>query len=78
MGKIEALMLGWSKTEEGYRRVDVEGILLDAGKDGIPDAVLDSLTGQMVVAYYQTEWRPKKGGGWFPRRRLLAIRKAED
>lgn len=75
--KVIGILLGWGRNERGYRWIDVEGLRLDAGKNGVSDSVLDSLLGQEVVAYVQVDFRRQEGGRWFVRRRLLAIRKAE-
>ncbi|MEM2592572.1 MAG: hypothetical protein QXI60_08315 [Thermofilaceae archaeon] len=72
--RIRGVMLGWRRNEKGYRVVDIEGLLVDAGKNGVADSVLESLVGQEVEAIVQVHWNRSQDGKPFARRRMLAIR----
>lgn len=75
--KVQGVMLGWGRNDKGYKWLDIEGLRLDAGKDGIADAALEALVGQEVVAVVQVQWTRTKDGNSWPRRRVLTVRPLE-
>lgn len=75
--KVQGVMLGWGKNDKGYRWIDIEGLRLDVGKNGIADSALEALVGQEVVAVVQVQWVQTKDGNSWPRRRVLAVRLLE-
>lgn len=72
--RIRGILLGYGQNNRGYRWIDVEGLRLDVGKNGIRMEDLESLKGKEVEAFVQVDWRRTASGGWFARRRVLAIR----
>lgn len=75
--KVQGVMLGWGKNDKGYRWIDIEGLRLDVGKNGIADSALEALVGQEVVAVVQVQWVQTKDGNSWPRRRVLSVRLLE-
>lgn len=71
--KIQGVLLGWGKNENGYRWIDLEGLRLDCGKNGVPDSALEALVGREVEVHVVVDFRQKKDGGWFTRRRVLTV-----
>lgn len=72
--KVQGIMLGWGKNDKGYKWIDIEGLRLDVGKNGIADSALEALVGQEVVAVVQVQWTRMRDGRSWPRRRVLAVR----
>lgn len=72
--ELRGLLLNWGKNENGYRWVDVGGFRLDAGKNGVPDSVIEALVGSMVKVIVETSWVERKDGSRFVRRKLVSVR----
>jgi hypothetical protein len=72
--KIRGVLLRWGTNKRGYRWIDVEGLHLDIGKDRWSEAFLDSIVSREVEVLVQIDWRQSPSGGWFARRKVLAIR----
>lgn len=72
--EIRGILLGWGSNKRGYKWIDIEGLRLDLGKDGIADSVLNALVRQRVEAFVQVQWVRTQDGRSWPRRRVLALK----